>query len=580
MKKLIILLFVLCSWQARSQYYQHTYGNTAAAVSAERNRQHIPSTASGSGYVMVGLSDLGTAFTTLSVNVIRTDDNGKVPGAAPYFNNAYVFSDPITGVVYNARATSVAELPNGGTPEYAVVGTVLVDPTVGPEVFYLRLDASGTVLLQRRYYLSGYIHRTTKMKTDAAGNTLYITGTCSAAGGGGTQDVFVFSIDAATTAVNWGKRYDVIETGTGNSLNDVGMDLIENPYTANELLVVGNASDQALILRLDATNGNAATTNPCMRYIIDAAHSNHVFTSIKTSANPLVTSNDAFIIGGNANNGGVTEVWTVLTDQLGNMGGWSTYHASSSGNSISCQEVIERQNTSGAYEYYTVGTINQSGTDDDVVVLKIDNTGNTVANGEFWYGTSSEIERGLSIVASNTGGFNVSGNYISGSGDEEQLQVNAYFSGETGCNYTISTPTSTAAGSLTDHSFNDFGSPLDDNFAVSVSSLTNNQICYATSVFGGSNARSAFTGPVLQFSIANNGRIAEGNNAIEVFTENPLQPDWQVQLMDVLGREIKTVCQAHTGNHLSISAGHLPRGLYYLNISSGGQRQAKTLLIR
>lgn len=583
MRKLLLIASALfLVQQANAQYFQHSYGNTSTSNTYEVNGQFTPVSATGTGYMIAGLHYDPTYASYNQVHVARSDDKGNI-GGAPYFNYRYLLYDPNTGNPFTAWATSITEVNTGGGFEYVVVGILIYSYTPYEiDAFVLKLDAQGNPLCVNRYYFPGYAMKDPKCKMSINQKEILITGRCADVTGGTStsQDAYVLNIDESSCVLNWGKVYD-ISVGT-TSFDDAGVDIIENPYTSPEILVVGRSSIYGLMFKVDGSNGN-----PLSATIYKITGLYDEFTCIKTSGNPIVGTNDAFIIGGNTNMGTGSSpdfnMWTVLMDQNGTVA-WSTDHDNglSAGENNYCRDIIERVNTSSNYEYYAIGNIWHSGfTDQDAQVVKLDNNGLVVANGDFQYGTTTDNESGESINFSNTGGMTFSG--TTSINNNDQLLVNAYFNGLTACDYNIynftsnSTTPSTASVTLTDYS-----APKQDYLKYKINKLKDNQICYSPSVTGGNNARSAkIPGKnPFDFSIMGNGNgaVTTGSD-LHVKLESQV-PATQARIIDVLGREIPCRITDNGNGNLTIAAPITHTGIYYLVLSNDTEKTSKAFFVK
>lgn len=568
MKKTLLLLTCLLGKCVSAQYFQHMYGNTGPD---ERNAQFVPASDASQGYVMAGNSN------STDLHIVRTDNTGGFVATTPYFNNTYSISDPTSGLQWNSWATSIAEInAGGGTYEYIIAGETMNPTSSLPELLIMRIDASGNVLYVKSFTLNGgYYLKQPKLKMAQNGADVLVTGLCHT---GGLADVFVFSIIANTGVANWGFAYDIVNS-SGVSQNDFGKDIIENPYTSSEIIVVGSSSNDGLFMKINATTGASISAT---LYNITSFQE---LVSIKTSANPLVTTNDAFIVSGNLNSGSA-DVWTMLVNQAGTVT-WSTNHDSNnSGVQNTNNEIMERYNTSGTYEYYAVGSIWQTSTDNDVQVLKLDNNGQLVTGGEFWYGAAGTQEAGMSIGFSNTGGFTVSGHASNAAFTNDQLLINAYFNGFTACNYTTNTFTSgTNTPSTPTCTIKDNSSPSDYTLTYSSNTVSNNNICFATSVGGGSNARSAHIPKANQFSfdfVANGQSNLNSGKPIILKIENNRSANLKAYMIDMIGRKYACkIIYTGSGNNWELSVSEpTSQGLYYIILTDGTELSTKSYLVR
>ena len=574
MKKSLILLMCLLGKYVSAQYFQHRYGN---AATVELNAQFVPSSDVNAGYMMAGRSN-GTPAGALRVNLVRPDNNGNIPGA-PYFNNVYLITDASANV-WPSWATSIAEInAGGGVFDYAVAGVTINPISTLPELLIMRVNATGGVMYVKSFTLAGYSLKDPKIKMALNGIDILVTGRCIPVGN--PQDVFIFSINSNTGNANWGFAYDM-----GPNFDDIGRDIVENPYApagAPEIIVVGQSSNDGLFFKVNGNTG-ASIAGSAVRYNLT---SNQELVSIKVSANPLCTS--GFVVAGNVDmtvSSLSWNVWTMLIDQNGVIT-WSTDHDSNNAGAQNvCNEIMERLNTIPAYEYYTIGTIAQSATDDDVQVLKLNNNGMLVANGEFWYGVTTEMEKGMSIGFSNTGGFTASGSTtVGGGGPQDQLFINAYFNGITACNYGIKNPSSTSNGPTPSYpSITDLSSSSDYPLNASISTFNETPICSLNVVGGGSNAFSIRTpkADLFNFDIAANGQSNNNGGVVTLKLENNHSANIEAYMIDMMGRRISCkIVYTGSGKDWQLTAsGVTAPGLYYIVLSDGVERSTKAYLVK
>lgn len=613
MKKFLFLLAVLFAQQVSAQYFVSTYGG---ATSYEANAQFVscstpqplpPPALNAPGYILVG-RHLGT--TNMNLHLVHSDNLGAVPPlTAPFFNKYVVLSDPTTHKVYDAWATSIAEMPGvvPGTFDYVVTGTVVIDPLLPDfDFFVLRMTDNGVILWVNRYDFPHYTFDEPKLKMDITQTNILVTGTCSDINNPvKMRDVFAFSINAGAGAINWGKAYDIITPNPQMSRNDRGRDIIENPYSpaaAREILIVGATNNEALLLRIASATGTPLPVTPVLTYNIPGAQA-QILNCINNSGNVSPGNNFPFIVAGNVlRNAPVqNDGWAMLIDQFGNIT-WSTpWDSGIPGGPYdnTCNEIMERRKPNPpfgvTYEYYTAGTIFNPNAvqpgNTDIQCMKLNVGGLVVIPfGEFIYGTPIDMEEGMDIhhkipFGGLGSGIAVSGNTSLLAG--EQFRVNAYYNGKTACDTAFYTYDSRHNQVDTiSYLWMTDSIPQSNPLDTLSDTLTTTLICSAAAVAGGSNAKIVPVAPQpapdegLNFTVLGSEQGVSTGSNLHIAVQNNANGKLTARIIDLLGREYACKLTDEGNGRFGISSNLPSAGTYYIILSNGKETKAKALFVK
>ncbi|KAB2918801.1 MAG: T9SS type A sorting domain-containing protein [Bacteroidetes bacterium] len=583
MKKIYLLTALLFAGMcANAQFYQHTYGTT----NGEGRGQGVNTFATGQGHI-VAAPTWNTSTTTQDILVVNTDVNGNVNA----FNNTYSLIHS-SGVTLTAQNTIPIEFSNGSG--YGIFG-LFYDPsgTALPGIYYLEIDAAGNVVNTTEYNPAGtgrYVVEVADVTESLGGGDFYITGTIDPVVTGGSFWIFVLKIDQAGNII-WSTIPDIINPSTTSS-RDWAKGIVESPYmpTGNqEVVVVGQTyanggSSDAFFLRLDATSG-AALASPL---IYGTTSTFEVFDCIKISNN-AASGGPGFIIGGTTDANGSSsnrDFWLMQTDDQGNPYWSYTYdYNGGSGNWDNSTDVIERLNQSGFYEYYLgglTGSGNLGGT--DLVVQKIDDVGNSVA--EFTYGSGAD-DIGTSLdYFDGTGndGLSVFGTFNGGAvGSTDAYQVQAYFNGLSGCNESFSTSSAVSApGIITKYNIRPRISLTNVGMFATNSTANDGNLCFATSIAGGSNARLAPAEPKGdKEAIVSPNPMNQGSPVAMVELEAETPATVEIAVYDMLGKQYvsgsHTLVKGINQLPVDLSTANMAAGMYTVKIT--GINISKNILL-
>ncbi len=592
MKKLLLIVLALTGLAANGQYFQHIYGTT----DGEKLSSGVNTNVLGLGHFLVGHAGQN------GLAVSRTDVNGDVTGA-PYFNGWYQIASSITGAIVNVSESKCFEMDNGAG--FGIVGQ-FTDISIGSPntgIFYLQLDPMGNVVNIFTYLPAGGVAVNVRNVSSVAesvisgGNEVYVTGSTHDAGST-RLDAFAMKLDMNSGALIWSAVYD-INLNFGSGLTSA-WDIIESPYMpagVDEVVIVGGIREPIAGARLDGftLRVDANTGNPVANVdLYGTTASTDEFFSISV-ANSTTGGSDGFILGGRSNFNGSIDAWVMKTDQV-LMTLWANvfdYNAIPGVENV-CNDIIERLNTSGVYEYYAAGYVNGGVFGNyDMVVEKMDDNGTGLALGEFTYG-DARLDYGIAIDQyNNTGsdgisffGFRegaappiINGNY-------DMFLVKAYFNGVTACNYKLTDAKDQPGPKY----YNSVGVGVVDminpdvTFNWNVAGAHDFKVCFSTAVSSGSNARVAPVETGDKQAVVSPNPMQAGSNAIDITIESETATTASVAIYDMLGREYYngTINLAKGANTMpiDISKANMSAGTYTVRLNINNENKTMLLMVK
>jgi len=472
-------LFILVSFVLGAQPYAHHLYSHAGSNLNTGLRTSINS----NGFLMIG-SQIPTALKPINFSIDKTDVGGVLSGPNFIQRQYQIIYSPScnsqTIQPTNAIVTGIeTNIPGSPSAWYALAGAF------DQSIFFATIDQSGNPIVGVEYPFPFTASSSKPIITEssATANEYYIVGTV------GTNTVYALKVDATGTIL-WSRFFEDSNLGLFETY-----DVVESPY-ASEILIIGHvtvnpygrASD-GFILRLDNATGNSLSFNTYG----GPGGSCDSFEAIAIANSAL--GGQGFVPCGSMDPfSSLGQIWVVKLDPLGNYI-WSTEVTPSTdpGARIT-HDIIERQNSSGSYEYYVVFSRNPSG----MGVLKFDDAGSPFpggVNNEFVYDQGSSSPNSISHVNIAGGpdeGIHVYGTDNSGAGDH--YLVEAYFSGESVCNETLTTMNSSAGPqTFISPALNQFGTLSSCNSFMLISGIYDDypvsSVCWNSSIPGGSNAR-------------------------------------------------------------------------------------------
>jgi hypothetical protein len=593
MKKILLIVLALTGLTAKAQYFHHIYGTT----DGEKLSAGLNTTTLGMGYFMVGHNGQN------GLAVSRTDVNGNVTGA-PYFDGWYQIVEPSSGIPVFVEESKAFEMDNGAG--FGIFGKYRDMSSGRTGIFYMQLSPTGTVNNIYTYIPSGSTIITDIVNVGgvaesalSGGADVYVTGS---AYGAGRIFAYAMKVDVPSGGIRWSWVYDIpLASGSGSAFA-FSRDIIESPYTpagVNETVLAGQLYDpsgstlpDAFTLRVDAGNGMPITG---VADIYGTTSSTDELNAISI-ANATAGGSDGFILGGASDMNGSEDFWLLKTDQtLRPL--WASLHDynGNAGTENVCNDVIERLNTSGKYEYYAAGYVRNGlmGGTYDMVVVKTNDVGVSTGMGQFTYG-DKYTDYGIAIDQYNgTGsdgisvfGFREAVNPPIINGNYDMYLVRAYFNGETPCfQKIVDAPNATGPGQITSVSVSLVDRIVSNiKFKWSQTTANNVTICFASTLSSGSNARVAPAEPKgdKQAVVAPNP-MQSGAQAIAVSVEVESATTAQVTIYDMLGRQYYagSVDLAKGSNTLpiDISKSNMSAGTYTVRISMNGENKSVLLLV-
>ena len=605
MKKIILIVFVLTGMSAKAQYFQYLYGSTRNQFLSDGHNTYN----SGTGHFLVGPSEfIFNPFVRNMIDVQKTDINGSTtaPGT---FNIHYEVTDmpnpPTSNPNLVTHEVHSIELSDGSG--FAVAGSYS-GGNVGPApttygIYFHLMDNMGNP--QPPFTTYGYT---------LPGNYIGIQLQSVIEAMNGNYIMIGYAIDATTRwnkafaieinkmgTVIWDQVYDLTSGSTMES--DIPNSIVASPYlhpthNLNEYWIVGEHTDfttgvpstDAFILRIDAANGNMLNNNIFYGF----PHSKDVFTGIVPSANPNIDPNgEGFVVSGYTNENGHYDVWSIALDNSQNVAWTNKYNYMNAGmptmNNDYCNDLMERINTSGLSEYYLVGYTDDGvkGTD-DVLVFKIDDMGSLVPNGQFTYG-DLDVDRGIRIdklegdpTADGIAIYAQSFHLNPTIGGWDHYLIKAYFNGVTACKDDQQDGEEQPGPQ---ELFQDYGDNAEnftpyDMLISDYQPLSEQSVCFATSVTGGNNALKA---PGNEGSVSPNPfTVGTTYASLELEVDEPTAVT--VTVYDMLGRNYYTqnfnLIKGKNNLSLDISEAKMATGMYSVRISSEKLNQSIMLMVK
>ncbi|MBS1772631.1 MAG: T9SS type A sorting domain-containing protein [Bacteroidetes bacterium] len=463
-KSLSLLLLLAATTTVNAQYFQRLYGTTGDEFLTDGHNSTVGNYANY-GAFFVAPSPVNSYIFTAT----KTNWRGQCPAGGTFFNNEYQLNDALTILAPTLKIQEVHSVENSALQTFATAGSYINGqvPAGGYQgVFYAELNADGTMSPNiKRYTIPGLtstygnLHVQKIITSLQNQNEYYICGYMTENNTGNNR-VFVIKIDNTGTMI-WNCMYPMVNiAGTSETPYDIVESSYPNSNGIFEVIVVGKRTlptiggglnDDAFLLRINSTNGNPINNVQFYGTVL----SNESFTCIKSSYNPNVASNQhGYVIGGNINDSRgntKTDFWFVAVDQTGTVS-WTkkyNYNGGTGANEDHCNDIIEHYDLiNRVYEYYLAGyTDNGAFGSEDIFVIKTDDWGNGVGNGQFTYGTAGD-QRCIRIdyTDNNADGLSLFGyTYRTPQpspplGGFDNWLIKAHFDGTAPCDYDLMDP--------------------------------------------------------------------------------------------------------------------------------------------
>ncbi|MGL5889909.1 MAG: hypothetical protein ACRC3B_08485, partial [Bacteroidia bacterium] len=335
----------------QAQYYQQAYG-----LNCDVLNDGTPTTNGQNGHLMTGHTD---AFSGMDLVLIRTDAGGAVT-SSPTFNSGYRFYDVNTQLYM----TPVEVLQESTTGDILVVGNYYPSlQSAQTELFITVSTPAGIITSAIRYTDPQFtdIRATRACLSIFNSSHIYVTGYVNSPPSNDFRP-FIICYDWVGNTTVWEQVYDFVPNSADSHIPAA---IICSPY-GNEVAVVGtsvllNDDQNVFYFRADQTNGSIIQSAPVAAafindvVILNGFSDGDEITAITTGFSSNNTT-QGFVISGNrhsAPNSTDSYPWIFKIDVNGNIL-WANELVHGNGFSR-IYDIIERQNTSGQFEYYLTG---------------------------------------------------------------------------------------------------------------------------------------------------------------------------------------------------------------------------------
>lgn len=583
----IHLLFCLfCVFGLQAQYFHHVYGNNLGQFSSGMATTSLTKV----GHIIAGAGNQGVFGSGNTISVAKTDPDGRFTSAQDFKNEYALYNS--NNILLNAGDPQVLELSAGG--KYVIAGDYLNTNASIYGVYYIELDLTGNVTAAYDFPASQMVGVNSFKKSTSNPSEFYVVGTTW---NSTAADAFVLKINSSGTYL-WDQTYDIAAN------QDAAMDMVEDPLNPGMGVVVGNTGNgglsDAMLFYIDLNGGPLPSPNALL---YGTGVSDDRFNRIKNAVSPA----PGFIIAGVTTSRGPSSIgvevpWLINIDGATLGINWSNIYImnSMSNTSGNLYDVIERLNTSGQYEYYAVGMIEEnSPTDYNMLLMKVNSGGFWSPGRQVNYGTA-DVQMGFRIDMNNSGTANGVSLYgvshsqtIANLGSKEQLYiVKAYFNGESGCQEDIRDPMSSAGPGFMGMA-NIFTAsvffPTSDLIDVSiVSPISDNEECYNRTLrFGNNNLVAQTENPPADvddhtLKVTTNV-AATGLMSVNILQQTTEAQAVTVKIYDLLGQVFYSAqTELQNGNNALPPSGilsHMSTGMYRLEIEGDKVHQSTMILV-
>ena len=574
---LLLFSFFLSAQPWEDKVYTHN-GAFLSSGSVAANYSTSP------GFLLAGYKKTSAANTP-NFYVERTGIGGYYPASSSTYSFCSTYTilgqQTCSGLpaANNCIGVSVIEENVPGGTNYALAGGF------SDGVFFSMLNPSGAPISTTTIFWPFPPNSTFPTKplivASTTPNEYFITGSYSVTGTG--RLMYLLKVSGSGTffaSMNYN-----IAANMGMTPNGILM----SPYgSANEVVIIGEAYD---------TGGNGSFTNKGFFALFDTTSLNNnscnVYGQTPGSPSPddrfqsITVSNNSggYVIGGYTNiypGGSGGNLWALDLNSAGNAFNWNTLLIPSANNGPrGLKGLIERYSSIySTYSYYGVVEFNSSST--DMMVVKLDNTGNWWANSfnnEFHYPSpASVLPTGACISYLDNGGSDDQGIHVFGTDDAanggKYFFVEATFNGDEGC--TTNTLISTSTSSFGPSNINPVGvnnlSGLSTcgNFSLAQAGISPivSYICGTSYTFpsGGSmNKQQEITGLVKNINANDKISIYPNPASEKIHIQLNYANNRSFQLFNCMGQLIKNFETTNSsGLEVDLNSLKIESGLYFI----------------
>ncbi|CAN5868323.1 hypothetical protein BH11BAC7_BH11BAC7_13180 [soil metagenome] len=586
MKKFRLLVFAtLVAGSAGAQYFQHTYGSQRKEVLESGVNTNV---ISPQGHLMTGYTDL---LGPNALVITRTNLNGRMGAPLPTFNNRYQIFENAMLVDAKGRSIVHSTALGGRISVWGDHVSGAAGGTVSTKFFYALVTPNGGPAGIWSYALPFPI-----VEAEATGMcnsitnpvNMFVCGFVRLVAGGQRYPV-VMCINGANGAIVWSNVYRC-----GN-IDWIATDVIESPF-APEVALSGHfirpgAPSSGCFFRV--ANATGAFIPSIIEYGTPFTPNGGGLNAIDIANNP----GPGFVLGGFYNNpaNGTDDSWAINVNATGFVVNFSTLvDYTMPGNNDYGNDVIERLNTTGVYEYYLGGYVANGvfGGEDDVV-YKLDFNGIPANPGaQFTYGGPGN-ERAIQLAQYNGFGVNNNGLSVYGNtvnswaapGASDFYFVKSYFNGVTRCNYDLrDVPSMVGPGIIEWWNATMPYSLMQSTLTMNVGSMQDFEICWAPLMAPpGDNTRLAASTEISQPGYFPNPVSRENGIVTVTFGRETVAGVAQVELWNSLGQICwtKQISVADGQSGMQVELGNeLQGGMYHLIVRQNGTLNNYRILVQ
>ena len=384
-----LLLLFLCLFFTSETIAQISFQKTFGGTGTDGGRS-LQQTTDG-GFIIAGFTNSFGAGVS-DVYLIKANENGDTLWTKSY------------GGIANDQGYSVQQTSDGG---YIITGIVYSFGAGGWDVYLIKTNTTGDIVWNKTF---GGPDFDCGRSVDQTSDEGYIITGYTKSFGAGNNDVYLIRTDSLGDTL-WTKTF-------GGALNDYGYSVQQTNdlgyIVAGKTYSFGAGSSDVYLIKTDA-NGNTIWTKSFGGTLPDAGNSVQ-----QTSDGGYIITGETFSFGA-----GSYDVYLIKTNINGDLL-WSKTYGESDG--IDIGDFV-RQTTDGGY-IITGQTTSFGATTAEVLLLKVDSTGNTVWSPEPLkiFGSASNNDYGVSVQQTSDGGYIITGqtqSFGAGGSDVYLIKINA-----------------------------------------------------------------------------------------------------------------------------------------------------------